>query len=162
MSRGAGAALAVVSVAYLILIVALAARAGANYEEVVPYVLSRLDIRDQLGSAAPEAEPGAAPRFVASYYLPRLAFEPTEGVRLPLLNQLYMTDHLSYGGVVLGAMGMDRLWAARLWHLAFGLVALWLLYDVAGLLGLGRWGAVLAVAVTATSLQFATCCAIAR
>jgi hypothetical protein len=159
MTRGAGAALAAASAVYGVLIVGLAARAGANYEEVVPYVLTALDIRDTRPSRVSD---GATPRFVTSEYLPRLAFEPSAGRRLPLLNQLYMTDHLSYGGVALAALGMDGLWAARLWHALFGLAVLWLLYDIAILLGLGTRGALLTVAIAATSLQVATCYAVAR
>jgi hypothetical protein len=110
MSRGAGAALVVASAVYAVLIVTVARHVGAYYEEVVPYVLTPLDIR------SPETDDPtarAAPRFVTSPWLPRLAFEPSADVRLPLLNQLYMTDHLSYGGVALAAMGIDSLWAAR-------------------------------------------------
>lgn len=157
MTLRAGAALVAASAVYIALVAAAAGKVGANYEEVVPYILTRLDIRD----GAP-ADNGDSPRFVLSQWLPRLAFEPTPGVRLPLLNQLYMTDHLSYGGVALAAMGIDRLWAARLWHAAFGLVLLWLLYDVALLLGLGTRVALVAVAIAATSSQVTICYAWAR
>lgn len=150
MTARAGAALVVASAAYLALVLSAAGKLGANYEEVVPYVLSRLDIRDwDTGTAD-----GPAPRFVVSGQLPRLAFEPIAGTRLPLLNQPYMTDHLSYGGVALGAVGIDRLGAARLWHAAFGLVVLWLLYDVTLLCGLPQRAALIAVATAATSLPF--------
>lgn len=150
MTARAGAALVVASAAFLVLVLSAAGKLGANYEEVVPYVLSRLDIRDwDTGTAD-----GPAPRFVVSGQLPRLAFEPTAGMRLPLLNQPYMTDHLSYGGVALAAAGIDRLAAARIWHAAFGLVVLWLLYDVALLCGLARRAALIAVATAATSLPF--------
>jgi hypothetical protein len=159
MSWGAGAALVAASAVYAVLTVSVAAKVGANYEEVVPYVLTPLEIR----SPEPgDARMGAAPRFVTSRWLPRLAFEPTADVRLPLLNQLYMTDHLSYGGVALAALGIDPLWAARLWHAGFGLVLLWLLYDVALLLGLGTRAALVGVAIAATSLHVTTCYAPAR
>jgi hypothetical protein len=159
MNRRAGAALVAASAVYVVLIVTAAGKVGANYEEVVPYVLTPLDIRDAQ-PAGPAG--GTAPRFVTSPWLPRLAFEPVAGLRLPLLNQLYMTDHLSYGGVALAAVGIDRLWAARLWHAAFGLVLLWLLYDVALLLGLGARAALVAVAIAATSLQVTACYVPAR
>jgi hypothetical protein len=150
MSWRAGVALIAASAAYVALILTAAGKLGAYYEEVVPYVLSPLDIRS---GDARDTTADRAPRFVASNWLPRLALEPTAGMRLPLLNQLYMTDHLSYGGVVLAATGMDRLWAARLWHAPFGILLLWLLYDVAVLLGLGRRVGLLSVAIAATSLQ---------
>jgi hypothetical protein len=151
MSRGAGAALVAVSAVYLLLILAAASKLGASYEEVVPYVLSRLDIRNQQPTAAPDQSP---PRFVVSPQLPVLAFEAAAGLQLPLLNQPYMTDHLSYGGVALAAAGVDGLWAARAWHALFGAALLWILYDVALLLGLGRRAALFAVAIAATSLPY--------
>ena len=96
----------VVSILYLTFIGAVSRRAGANYEEIVPYVLMPLDVRD---AAAPAPAVGLPPRLVTSPWLPRLAFEPVDGLRLPLLNQLYMTDHLSYGGVLIAALGLDLL-----------------------------------------------------
>jgi hypothetical protein len=151
MTRGSRTALVAASAVYAALVFAAARQLGANYEEVVPYVLSRLDIRD---SPAAGTDGGSAPRFVTSGFIPRLAFEPTTGVQFPLLNQLYMTDHLSYGGVALAAAGIDRLWAARLWHALFGMLLLWLLHDIVLLLGLGRRTALVAVAIAATSLPF--------
>ena len=103
-----------------------------------------------------------APRFVTSQQLPYLAFEPRDGVRLPLLNQPYMTDHLTYGGVALAMTGIDRLNAARLWHALFGLVLLCLLYDVARLLGLDERVALLSVLIAATSVQVTFMYALAR
>lgn len=150
MTPRVGAALVAASVVFLVLVLTAGAKLGANYEEVVAYVLLPFDIRDwQAGTPH-----GPPPRLVISSQLPRLAFEPAADVRLPLLNQPYMTDHLSYGGVVLAATGIDPLWAARLWHAAFGFVVLWLLYDVARQLGMSRRGGLIAVALAATSLPF--------
>jgi hypothetical protein len=137
------------SAVFVAIVVTTASKFGANYEEVVPYVLTGLDVRDAGQTAPPDRR---APRFVTSGYLPRLAFEPVPGLRLPLLNQLYMTNHLTYGGVALAAAGFDPLWSARLWHAAFGLILLWLLYDVALLLGLGPRAALIALAIAATGL----------
>jgi len=134
---------------YTLLVAGATTRFGANYEEVVPYVLSPLDVHEFF----PIETTGTAPRLVKSQQLPRLAFEPVTGLRLPILNQPYMTNHLSYGGIALAAAGLDPLWAARLWHAAFGCVLLWLLFDVALLLGLGQRAAWIAVASAATSLQ---------
>jgi hypothetical protein len=145
-----GAALVAASLTYTAFVLAAAGKFGANYEEVVPYVLTRLDIRDP---NVPAPSDLTAPGFVVSPFLPRLAFAPSDRLLLPILNQLYMTDHLSYGGVVLAATGLDRLWAARLWHAASGIIVLWLLYDVAILLGLGFGPALIATAIAATSLQ---------
>ena len=155
------AAVAVVaaSILYLAFIGAVSRRAGVIYEEIVPYVLMSLDIRDV---GAPSPPVGLPPRLVGSPWLPRLAFEPVDGIRLPLLNQLYMTDHLSYGGVLIAALGLDPLWAARAWHALFGLPLLWILYDCALLLGCGRRCAVLTILLAATSLQLTTCYAVAR
>jgi hypothetical protein len=159
MRRGAAAVVVAASILYVALVSGTIRRAGVNYEEIVPYVLTSFDIRD----VVPQAPPGGAPpRLVTSPWLPRLAFEPVEGVRLPLLNQLYMTDHLSYGGVALAALGLDPLWAARGWHALFGLVLLWILYDCAILLGLGRRGAALTIVLAATSLQVIACYTAAR
>ncbi len=155
MSRGAGAALVAVSAVYLILIVALAARAGANYEEVVPYVLSRLDIRGPAPDADPAEDGAAAPRFVTSSYASQArvradrgaapaAAQPALHDRPPLLWR--RRARRAAGSIVYGRRGCGTL--------AFGVVALWLLYDVAGLLGLGPRAALLAVAIAATSLQF--------
>jgi len=150
MSRRADAAILIAaSAAFLLLVAGAACELGANYEEVVAYVLAPLDVRDFGG---PASTAGTAPRFVVSSQLPRLAVDPVDDMRLPLLNQPYMTDHLSYGGVVLAAMGIEPLWAARLWHALFGVALLWLLYDVALSLGLGRRAALLAVVIAATSL----------
>lgn len=158
MSWRVGAALSAASAVYLVLVLSVALRVGANYEEVVPYVLSPLDIR-----GAPAVDDGSsAPRFVMSNWLPRLAFEPADGVRLPLLNQLYMTDHLSYGGVGLAATGIDPLLAARLWHAMFGIALLWLLWDVVRLLGMSPRAALIAAAIAATSLHVTTMYAPAR
>ena len=145
------AALIAVSVVFLILVVAAAARFGASYEEVVPYVLMPLDIRSGVPT---DPDHGTPPRFVVSAELPELAFEPVSGVRLPLLNQPYMTDHLSYGGVALRATSIHPLWAARAWHALFGVVVLWTLCDVALLLGLGARAAFFAAAIAATCLPF--------
>ena len=149
MTGGPRACLVVGSIAYVALVVAAAGSLGVNYEEVVPYVLSPIEVTDAgpIGTGQ-----GTPPRFVVSTQLPRLAFEPAPDLRLPLLNQPYMTNHLSYGGVVLAAAGIDRLWAARLWHAAFGLVLLWLVYDVAILLGLSTRAALIAFVTAATSL----------
>jgi hypothetical protein len=143
--------LALISAVYVVLVASVTHQLGANYEEVVPYVLTPLEVRDS--APADTGDGSEPPRFVTSAYLPRLAFEPTTGVRLPLLNQPYMTDHLSYGGVALAALGIDPLWAARLWHAAFGLLLLWLVHAVALLLGFGPRGALIAAAFAATSLQ---------
>lgn len=157
MTARTAAALVAAAAAYLLLVLSAAATIGTNYEEVVPYVLTPLDIRDGL----PRPEPNAL-GFVVSDYLPRLAFAPSPDVRLPLLNQLYMTDHLSYGGVVLGSLGLDRLWAARLWHALFGLVLVLAVYDVARCLGLGQRAALIALAIAATSLHVTVAYAAAR
>ena len=94
--RTARAPLLVAAVVYAALVATAAAKLGANYEEVVHYTLRPLDVRDP----AAQGPANAAAPFVASTQLPRLAIEPRAGVRLPLLTQLYMTDHLSYGGVL--------------------------------------------------------------
>lgn len=147
MKLGAVAALLAASAVFLALVLSAAAKLGANYEEVVPYVLRPLDIRDP----RPLSDVRIG-HFVTSGQLPRLAYQPRPDVRWPLLNQPYMTDHLSYGGVLLGAAGVDRLWAARLWHASFGVVLIWLVYDIAQLLGLGRRAGLIASAIAATSL----------
>jgi hypothetical protein len=150
MSRRADVGVLMAASAVFLCLVAAAARElGTNYEEAVAYVLAPLDVRDTGGAASPA---GTAPRFVVSTQLPRLAFEPRDGVRLPLLNQPYMTDHLSYGGVVLAALGIEPLWAARLWHAVFGVALLWMLYDVGVSLGVGRRTALMAVVLAATGL----------
>jgi len=117
MKLRAGAARLAASAVFLALVLSAAAKLGANYEEVVPYVLRPLDIRDPRPVTDVRVE-----RFITSGQLPRLAYQPRPDVHWPLLNQPYMTDHLSYGGVLLGAVGVDRLWAARLWHAGFGVV----------------------------------------
>jgi hypothetical protein len=150
MSRRADAAILMAASATFVWLAAVAARElGANYEEVVAYVLAPLDVRDFGGPASPAGDP---PRFVVSTQLPRLAFDPVDGVRLPLLNQPYMTNHLSYGGVLLAALGIEPLWAARSWHALFGVALLWMLYDVGLALALGRRTALMAVVLAATSL----------
>jgi hypothetical protein len=157
MTARSAAALAAAAAAYLLLVLSAAVTIGTNYEEVVPYVLTPLDIRDGMPRAQPDA-----PGFVVSDYLPRLALAPSPDVRLPLLNQLYMTDHLSYGGVALGSLGLDRLWAARLWHALFGLALILVLYDVARCLGLSQRAALIALAIAATSLHVTIAYATAR
>jgi len=159
MTRGAAAVVVAASILYAALVAGTILRAGVNYEEIVPYILTPLDIRD---TPAPSPPVGSPPRFVTSPWLPRLAFEPTHDVRWPLLNQLYMTDHLSYGGVLLAALGLDPLWAARGWHALFGFLMLWTLYDCALLLGLGRRGAALAILLAASSVQVVACYTAAR
>jgi hypothetical protein len=150
MSRRSDVAiLTAASVVFLCLVAGAARELGTNYEEAVAYVLAPLDVGASGGPASPA---GAAPRFVVSTQLPRLAFEPRDGLRLPLLNQPYMTDHLSYGGIVLAALGIEPLWAARLWHAVFGVALLWMLYDVGLSLGLGRRTALMAVVLAATGL----------
>ncbi|MDX2171046.1 MAG: hypothetical protein SF182_28510 [Deltaproteobacteria bacterium] len=150
MTARTAAVLLAASAAYLTLVWSGAGALGTNYEEAVPYVLTPLDIRDY----EPSRGDADAPAFIVASQLPRLAFAPAPDVRWPLLNQPYMTDHLTYGGVGLGALGLDRLAAARLWHALFGLALLWVLFDVARLLGLPTRAALLAVAVTATCLPF--------
>lgn len=159
MSRGAAAVVAVASIAYLVLVAGTIREAGSNYEEVVPYVLAPLDIRDGQPAAN---ESSTTPGFVTSPYLPRLAFAPAKEVRWPLLNQLYMTDHLSYGGVLLAATGLEPLAAARWFHALFALPLLWMLFDVGLLLGLGTRAAALAIALAATGLQLVICYTPAR
>lgn len=76
MTWRAGAALVAASAADAVLTITAAGRIGADYGEVVPYVLTRLEI---LGPEAADSNHGRPPRFGTSPWLPRLAFEIREG-----------------------------------------------------------------------------------
>jgi hypothetical protein len=133
---------------------------GAFYEEVVPYVVDPMDV---VTTWAPGPEPAlrwadgdgpdrvAETRWVVSDSLPRLALQ-IGARRFAILNQVYMTNHLSFFGLALGQLSGDPLYGARFFHALFGVAAIVLVHDIGASL-LTRRAALLGAALAATSFN---------
>lgn len=144
-----------------------AARFGLNYEESVAYAPCRLDVAAAIDARQepasirytdhrenePPGSPGSAggARLVRSETLPRLALEAPFGW-IPLLNQIYMTNHLALLGAVIARV-VDPALGPRVLHAIFGLVSLLLLYDV-GRAWLSERARLFAVALASVSATF--------